>query len=115
MNKTKFNRIIKFSIRFSLTWILLYLAFIEEIAGASNVVHALAWIGIVISPLMLAGSSIKELKKHPKDFIFTIDKMDDLVIVGVFIWFGSVATGIAWLIALAISLVAMDMAKNEKE
>ena len=113
MSDSKYKRLLQFIIRASLTWALLYLAFIENVAGAYNIVHALAWIAAALSPFLLAEASKANLKKHPKDFIYSVDKIDDFFIACALIWFGSIATGIVWIIATGIAIAAKEAAHEE--
>ncbi len=113
MSTNKHTRLIQFIIRVPLTWYLLYLAFIQNSEGAYNLVHALAWVGVMLSLLLLQDAVKPNLRKHPNDWIYTVAKIDDFIIAGVFIWFGSIATGIAWLVAAMISICAKEIAVKE--
>jgi len=109
------TRLIQFCIRVPLTWLLIYLAFIEQSEGAYNVIHALAWIGVMITPFLFSSAAQSDLKNHPVDWIYNADRIDDILIVFVFIWFGSIATGIAWLIATFIAVVAKGSAQADSK
>ena len=114
MAMNKFNRIIQFIIRFSLTWGLLYLAFVEDFDGARNVILAFAWVAIILSFTFLSEKMIDGLKSKPKDILYKIDKVDDFIICGIFLWFGWMWTGAGWLIATLIAIAAMEEAHKEE-
>jgi hypothetical protein len=114
MSEKKSNRIIRHFIVIPSIWTLLYLAFIVGIEGASNLLHGLAWF-MAFSTLFLLSDNMKpHLKERPKDWLCKLDKTSDVLIAFTFIWFGSTATGIAWLIATLIASVAFEAA-HEKE
>ena len=113
MSEKKSNRFIRHFIVIPSIWSLLYLAFIVDVEGARNLIHGLAWVMAFLTLLLLSDHMKPVLKRKPKDWIYRLDKTSDVLIAFTFIWFGSIATGIVWLAATFISIVAFESAHEK--
>lgn len=92
-----------------------YYGFFEEVAGAKNIALFIAW-GLSVLSLMYASDTVvASLKKRGKAIPAPIDVAYDLVIIGVFIWFGYIITAIAYTIHLGMLSYARDKAFGEQE
>ncbi len=83
---------------------LMYFGFMKEVTGALNVVYVLTWVSIVASFCTLSETVkiavAKEYKniKIPKSLSWWVN----LLIVGVFAWYGAIVTAIFYFIAVSL-------------
>lgn len=93
----------------------MYLGFYERSEGALNVLGMITWIYIVRSFFFLKNDIVKDILKDgcavPDFLVLPVN----VVIIGVFSWFGWFVTAIFWFISSVIILSAYnDIAKGKK-
>jgi len=91
----------------------IYLGFVKEIKGAEDVAIFWAWALAVISIFLMSDLVINELKKKKPPVPLWLDGIFDIIIVSVFVWFGAIATAIAYLIYFIFLQAAWEKALKE--
>lgn len=81
----------------------MYLGFYEQHEGAYNVAMFMAWIAIVLSPLMLMGDVLKAMNKKGRSMPAWISISFDIMVVLAFVWFGALVTAIFYAIHIFIT------------
>ena len=77
---------------------LLWFAVARGVEGAQNIVLALVWLLLLMTPLMWTADMQKTLAERGRPIPAWVDHTFDLAIVAVLLWHGWMATGIAYLL-----------------
>lgn len=97
----------------------MYYAFYVGVEGALNVVIFYAWFGFVISLCALHESCVNAFREKLKSPAWLmprhIDVIFDFSIVCVFVWYGHLFTGVAYLIHIFFIAAAWEKAKEPQE
>jgi hypothetical protein len=94
----------------------LYFAFVQNVAGAQNVVQFYAWFGFAISLLMLVPAAHEALAKSPEkipgSLHRTIDVTYDTAVVIILVWVGWQWTAAAYLLHIFLMQSMITRAKE---
>ena len=91
---------------------LIYAGYVKEISGAENLVLVLAWLAICMSPFTFSEKMIKEIKERSFIIPEWLRSSFDVIISAAFIWFGSVFTGIFYLLRALVIAAAIEYAEE---
>lgn len=94
-------------------WFGLILGFTFDITGAYNVVLFILWFVSIISLTFLMPDFLKEIAKdYRPSKLRNLWQVSSWAIVGFLVWNGAILTGIAYVIALLISISAQSKMKE---
>ena len=93
----------------ALHWALLYGAFAAQIDGAMFVVKFWVWVMAPASLLLLADkTAIAAAKKPARPVLRSLSWLQAWATLGLLVWNGHIATGLAWGVVMAVIAVHQD-------
>ena len=109
------KRFITYSLFTSLHVTALWLGLVKQHDGALNVGLAMTWFCIILSWFMLTESAIKELAKRKRNTLFiAFDRVIDLSIALLLIYFGWFVTGALYALHIALAATASIEANKRR-
>ena len=94
---------------------LFYLAFIEGINGALNIVLFLVWGLFLLSFFVFNDEFVNTSQGRTPSVPRWLDVTTDLIFVGVLVWFGHVFTAMAYMIHILFLQIGWDKILKEAE
>ena len=91
-------RLIKYICTYAVVFTVMYFGVYESIGGARNVLIGYVWFVFAISLLSLTKPMIEVFREKGRVIPNYIDVPIDMIIAGVFIWFGMFWTGAAFIV-----------------
>jgi len=97
-------------------WAVMYGAFAANLDGAMYVLKFWVWIMAPISLTLLADKAIKDTAQKPARPIRSFLSMTQAwVMLFALVWFGHIATGLAWAFVILVTYVHKDQARKLKD
>lgn len=91
----------------------IYYGFVERIEGARNVVIFIAWGCLFLSCFLFAKDAQIEMRSRGRPAPEKVTATLDIIIVVSFVWFGAIATALAFATSSVLSHAAWRMALTE--
>lgn len=97
----------------ALHWAVLYCGFIAELEGAMYVLKFCVWGALLLTAVILTEDVIAHAAKQP---VFPwrrgVSSFQSWVTLGFLVWFGHIATAIAWVIVMGLMFIHRDMVEK---
>ena len=91
----------------------LYLGFVVGVDGFYRTSMFVAWVTILLSPFILHDDVVSKMRERGRPMPNAINIAFDLIVVGIFVWFGAVVTGSFYLVHMFIQEAAWTKAINK--
>jgi hypothetical protein len=96
-------------------WAALYGAFIIELDGALYILKFFVWAMVFIAPLMLTDAATEQgLKDSDKPVRGAMTRIQSWTTLLALVWFGHIATAIAWLWVMACAAIYRESVKKAR-
>lgn len=96
-------------------WAVLYGAFAAQSDGAMYVLKFWAWVIAVMCGFMLTDASIADGAKKPaRPMRRWLSWAQAWATLGLLVWFGHIATGLAWLWVMVVIAIHQDKVKTQR-
>lgn len=95
-------------------WALLYLAFVMDLEGAMSLLKFFVWMLAPLSLFFLSAKLAAEVAKKPRQpsWQHACSQVQGWITLCLLVWFGHVATGVAWAIVILMSAFGRDQAEK---
>lgn len=94
-------------------WAVLYGAFVAQMDGAMYVLKFLVWTMAPLSCLLMADAAVKNsAKSPPQPTLAALNWLQSWATLGLLVWHGHIASGLAWLLAMLFVATHQDMVKK---
>jgi hypothetical protein len=99
----------------ALHWAILYLAFGANVEGAMYVLKFWVWVMAPLSLALLADRSVQaSAKKPPQPVLGWLSWLQAWATLGLLVWFGHIASGLAWGFVMVMSAWHRDVTKKAR-
>lgn len=97
-------------------WAVLYGAFATEIEGALYVLKFFVWAMLFVAPLLLTTSALESAAKNePRPGRSALNRIQSWATLLLLVWFGHLATAVAWSIVMVCVALSREGAKKLRE
>lgn len=93
----------------------IYLAYFQGVAGAERVAIFWAWALFVMSPVYMHSDVVDKMRERGRALPQWIDVLFDMSVVVIFVWFGAIFTGAAYLIHFVFYSTGWSKAEEKKD
>jgi hypothetical protein len=98
-----------------LHWAVLYGAFVVQADGAMYALKFWAWVMALLSCVLLAEEAVADAAKKPSQPVRRwLSWVRAWATLGLLVWFGHIATGLAWLWVMVMIAIHQDKVKTQR-
>lgn len=110
------NYFVKWSAAHILHWAILYGAFVLSLDGAMYLLKFCVWTMAPLSLFLLADkAAAAAAKTPPKPVISCLNMLQAWITLGLLVWHGHIATGLAWLVVIVMTAWHRDATKKARQ
>lgn len=100
----------------ALHWAVLYGAFLAELEGAMYLLKFFVWLLAPLSLFLLTSTAVVSLaKRPPQPLRYALSRLQAWVTLGLLVWFGHIATGVAWGLVMFVVAAATSATRKVRE